>query len=305
MFHYHNHGDLPTEGNDYYWVFGSNLAGIHGKGAALVAKDLFNAEIGVGVGITGKCYAIPTKDNEIKTLPLDVIKGYVNSFKQFANSNPDKKFWITGVGTGLAGYTKDQIAPLFKGCGRNCSFPKDWQKYIEVKLYAGIGSRETPEDVLEIMKRIAEVLAQKGLTLRSGAAPGADQAFEVGCDKVKGKKEIWLPWEGFNEHPSHHVPTLKHLEYASKIHPVWDRLSQGVRKLHARNVGQVFGYNLNTPVEFVVCYTSDGAETASEVTSKTGGTGTAIKIASQNNIPVFNLGKKDVLDRINDFIKQY
>ena len=64
-------------------------------------------------------------------------------------------------------------------------------------FYTGIGSRDTPDEVLRWFKIYADVLAELGFTLRSGAAPGADAAFEEGCDRVDGKKEIYLPWKGF------------------------------------------------------------------------------------------------------------
>lgn len=63
--------------------------------------------------------------------------------------------------------------------------------------YAGIGSRETPKSILEFFEYLGELLAKKGFTLRSGAAKGADSAFEKGCDRVSGLKEIFLPWRGF------------------------------------------------------------------------------------------------------------
>lgn len=100
---------LPNE----IFVFGSNQAGAHGAGAALVARRKFGALDGVGRGITGRCYAIPTKDRRIRTLPLYEISEFVSDFLAHAAANPNQSFLVTQIGCGLAGYNPAQIAPLF------------------------------------------------------------------------------------------------------------------------------------------------------------------------------------------------
>lgn len=126
---YHRDGSRPK--GDTIFVFGSNESGIHGAGAALAAKRYYGAEIGVGVGISGSSYAIPTKDKKIKTLPLNDVKKYINRFVKFANNNPRINFFITRVGCGLAGYSDKDIAPLFRGIGDNCSVAYEWKEYLE------------------------------------------------------------------------------------------------------------------------------------------------------------------------------
>lgn len=128
----------------------------------------------------------------------------------------------------------------------------------ETKAYAGIGSRETPEDVLETMRKIAAFLARQGYTLRSGAAPGADSAFEEGAVASGGKTEIWVPWKGFNQHRSTLFPTPEAFALAEKHHPAWASCKQGARALHARNGHQVLGASLSDPVDFIVCWTKGG-----------------------------------------------
>jgi len=113
------------------FVFGSNLAGRHGKGAALTAKRLFGAEYGVGLGVTGDCYAIPTKDQSLKSLSLFSIEQFIFYFKEYAHAHPELEFIVTKVGCGLANYTNVQIAPLFLGSPKNCVFHEDWRKYLE------------------------------------------------------------------------------------------------------------------------------------------------------------------------------
>jgi|JI10StandDraft_1071094.scaffolds.fasta_scaffold573610_2 hypothetical protein len=171
------------------------------------------------------------------------------------------------------------------------------------QCYAGIGSRSTPPEVLAYMHKVAARLAQRGLVLRSGAAAGADSAFEAGCDAGQGGKEIWLPWRGFNGHSDTGLlPTEAHFTYAADLHPGWLRLSHGAKKLHARNVGQVLGQDIESPVAFVLCWTPDGCESEMERTMDTGGTGTAIALASRRAIPVFNLRSPGAKDRLADFM---
>jgi len=97
------------------FVFGSNEAGIHGAGAAKLAREKFGAVNGVGFGLQGQTYAIPTKDLEIRTLPLDNIEYYIYCFLVEAMEYPSTEFLLTKIGCGLAGYSENQIANLFKG----------------------------------------------------------------------------------------------------------------------------------------------------------------------------------------------
>ena len=97
------------------FVFGSNEAGIHGAGAAKLAEEKFGAIRGMGYGLQGKSFGIPTKDTFIRTLPLDKIEFYVYSFLTEAMEYPDTEFLVTKIGCGLAGYSEDEIANLFKG----------------------------------------------------------------------------------------------------------------------------------------------------------------------------------------------
>ena len=108
------------------FVFGSNLAGKHGAGAALHARKEHGAIYGQGKGLQGTSYAIPTKDANIETLPLSEIQKYVEEFKIFAMKHPELLFIVTRIGCGLAGYTDKQIAPMFKNSPSNCRLPEGW-----------------------------------------------------------------------------------------------------------------------------------------------------------------------------------
>jgi hypothetical protein len=113
------------------FVFGSNLAGRHGAGAAKFARDYLSAKSGVGKGFTGRCFALPTKGFKLEVLVLDVIERNIRFLKACAESNWNYQFYITKVGCGLAGYKDHEIAPLFKGSPDNCRFHLDWKQYLE------------------------------------------------------------------------------------------------------------------------------------------------------------------------------
>ena len=167
--------------------------------------------------------------------------------------------------------------------------------------YTGIGSRETPTEILNIMNLVAIKLQNLGYILRSGGAPGADLAFEEGISN----KDIYIPWRGFNGSKSSLINQLpKAFELASEHHPAWNRLTEPVRKLMARNAHQVLGHNLDIKSKFVICWTPDGAQSSSERTSRTGGTGLAISLASSLGIKVFNLQNQESYDRVIAFLNK-
>ncbi len=112
------------------FVFGSNLEGMHGGGAAYIAYEKFGAIWGQGVGLQGQSYGIPTMHGGV-----DVIKPYVDEFVNFAKSHPELKFLVTRIGCGIAGFTDEEIAPLFKDAIEieNIYLPKSFY-YVIVKL---------------------------------------------------------------------------------------------------------------------------------------------------------------------------
>lgn len=173
--------------------------------------------------------------------------------------------------------------------------------------YTGVGSRETPEDVLQIMYALGKYLGSAGFTLRSGHAKkkdgtgwSADTAFEAGADAVHGPKEIFLPWPMFNGSIDGTVfpATTKAFEMAAHYHPAWHNCKIGARKMHTRNIPQVLGINLDHPSLFFVCWTVGG--------KGGGGTGQGIRIARDFNVPILDYGayKVEHLRQVtNDFFK--
>ena len=112
--------------NKQVFVFGSNEAGRHGAGAARVAYEKHGARWGKGFGHYGDSFAIPTKDMSIMTLDLTVIRKYVEAFLQYASAHKDLTFKVTRIGCGLAGYTDQEIAPMFWEAPSNCLFDDMW-----------------------------------------------------------------------------------------------------------------------------------------------------------------------------------
>lgn len=108
------------------FVFGSNLGGRHAGGAALHAHKHHGAVWGQGVGHHGGSYALPTMDESFQPLPLDVIESHVRAFMDYAAIHTDLEFQVTKVGCGIAGFTEDQIAPMFRGAPFNCQLPDGW-----------------------------------------------------------------------------------------------------------------------------------------------------------------------------------
>ena len=175
-------------------------------------------------------------------------------------------------------------------------------------FYTGIGSRETPSDVCTTFSLLAYKFELDGWVLRSGAADGADSAFESGVESGDGSwaKEIYLPWSGFNGSKGI-VASSEQWEkaelLASQFHPLWAFLKPPVRKLHARNCFQVMGLDLNTPSKLVVCWTKDGAESQAHRTKNTGGTGMAIAIADHHGVPIVNFANAGAVDRLSEIIR--
>lgn len=145
------------------------------------------------------------------------------------------------------------------------------------KFYAGIGSKKTPADILNFMTSISKKLKDR-YTLRSGGVKGADKAFEIGADS----KEIFRP-----EHA-----TQEAINFVSSLHPNWNACSEYVRKLHGRNAQILLGKDLDSPVDFVLCWTPNA--------KLVGGTAMGIKIARLKNIPVFNFADQDQIDSFKD-----
>lgn len=167
--------------------------------------------------------------------------------------------------------------------------------------YTGVGSRDTPRPIAVLMCAFAIEMRERGFRLRSGGADGADLAFESGAGV---SKEIYLPFSKFNGSDSKldKIPE-RCFEIASNVHPAWGACNDFAAKAHSRNVMQVFGADIESPTEFVVCWTKDGAiDAASSVNS--GGTRTAIVLAEMADILVLNMARSDHLALVKAAISE-
>jgi hypothetical protein len=124
------HANNSRRRRDEVFVFESNLAGTHDMGEAKHAIK-YGAKYGRGVGVQGNTYAIPTKDHGLAPMPLNQIQPYIARFVRFTNEHPQVKFFITHVGGGSTRCKDSEIAPLFKGCSDECSFPEQWEMYLK------------------------------------------------------------------------------------------------------------------------------------------------------------------------------
>lgn len=139
---------LPSGARDMnvpVFVFGSNLAGRHGKGAALWAREHRGAVYGCGVGYRGNSYAIPTKDEHLRPLPLPEIAEHVEAFVWFASIRTDLAFQLTPVGCGLAGFRPEQIAPMFSAAPANVVLPEEFRALLGNADSAGNACEAAPD----------------------------------------------------------------------------------------------------------------------------------------------------------------
>jgi hypothetical protein len=112
------------------FVFGSNMAGRHGKGAALYARNFKGAVYGQAVGRQGDSYAIPTKDENLRRLSLARIHAHILDFITYANAHPHEVFELTPIGCGLAGYSYEEIAPMFRRAPPNVVVPDEFKRVL-------------------------------------------------------------------------------------------------------------------------------------------------------------------------------
>jgi O-acetyl-ADP-ribose deacetylase (regulator of RNase III) len=309
-------GDMFDSGADYL-VNTVNCVGAMGKGVALQFKKRhpemyqeYCKQCARGEVQPGQLYVyranqyniinFPTKRHWRNPSRIEDIEAGLKSLRKFLETKPMESIAIPPLGCGNGGLDWNYIGKRIYECLNDLEcrvlvYGKR-PKTLEINkmeqsnkvFYAGIGSRGTPPKILEEMKRIGKFFAKAGMILRSGAADGADTAFEEGCDEVGGLKEIYIPWDGFNHRYSKEngVYTPEFSEELERIaalyHPAWERCSQPVKELHMRNVCQVLGLDFDKPSAFVVCWHQGS-----------GGTLQACRIAEAHDIPVFNLADED------------
>lgn len=180
--------------SDTIFVFGSNLAGQHLGGAAAFAVKHYNAEFGVGEGPTGKSYALPTKDEHLNSLPLTDVQWHVEQLLAFGRTQREARFQVTRIGCGLAGFTDEQIAPMFKKTSDNVFLPGRWlslNRQLERARLFVEGSNDFSVERIE--KTLTESTAPWG---------GRIELVTTGSGAVNDVVRAWarrkdLPWTPF------------------------------------------------------------------------------------------------------------
>ena len=307
-------------------------------GGALVAYNIADVKQGEIVdnklSDSGKAWGITTvtaPGKKKSKTPQQITEGIAKLY-EYAKQNPEKEILVSDYSkSNLNGYTGQEMADMFKNAGvipSNIVFNKNFQKLISTTTpttqpstsvddtskpilnslpnkssvstmtYAGIGSRQTPQEVLDKMTEVAKYLDGLGYTLQTGFTfknketnldeEGADKAFSDGSkNKIlfgpygirKTVKGI-VSADKYNE-----AVTEKSSAIVKEIHPAPDRLTPGAIKLMARNTNQIFGKELNSTVDFVLFY----AEETSNPLRPKGGTGQAVEMARRKGIPTINM----------------
>jgi predicted NAD-dependent protein-ADP-ribosyltransferase YbiA (DUF1768 family)/O-acetyl-ADP-ribose deacetylase (regulator of RNase III) len=227
-----------------------------------------------------------------------------NAARDRQTAQPQQGQRAAGYGSGYqGGAAKPAVKPLGRIGGRwtveelvamvpTILAPRDGDAFGR-DAYAGIGSRETPDDVMADMTSMARVLEKRGVVMRSGGAPGADTAFQKGTSD-RDMRQVFIPKIGFNGNREGVLMDPRHeqtaLELVQRYHPAPERLSGFALQLMMRNGCQMFGEHFDDPSKVVVCYTPDGAAS--------GGTGQAIRMAEDAGIPVLNLRIPEIREAV-------
>jgi hypothetical protein len=168
------------------------------------------------------------------------------------------------------------------------------------KAYGGLCNPDAPDSVMSQMKTLAERLEAKGYTLRTNGAKGGEASMEAGSSDV----EAHIPWRNFNEHPSKLNRTTDEAKAVIRqFAPGFDGLKPAVQTIIASKAHVILGKDLKNPIQFLICWTQDGAETMAQRNAKTGYIGVGIALAASLKIPVFNLKNPDALERLKQFLE--
>lgn len=170
---------------------------------------------------------------------------------------------------------------------------------VHTRVYAGVGSRRAPPEVLQLIEAIAGARAREGWTLRTGGSPGCDQAFLRGALAARGAVELYLPWRGFARAAwrggaavavSPQPSPLAHA-LAAELHPRWEELPAREHALLARDCEEVLGADLSAPAAELLCWTADGSLDGAGLFEDR--TGQALRVARRAGVPVINLARPE------------
>ena len=201
---------------------------------------------------------------------------------------------------GQGGWNRGQNAQGGNGFGNRMHQPPV-ENPVLYQPYAVMGNKEIPPKAMEDLIRITHKLKELGFIHRTGIVEGVEEAI----DKAVYGGEVYLPWKGFGNRESKNTfnsPLAKGI--AKKFAPNlnWETLKPAIQAFMAKNVRVLTGQNCNSLAMFLLCWSEDGAESATEKTFATGNLGHAISVAAAHRIPIFNLGKPDAEKRLYQFL---
>lgn len=236
------HGDVLSEIAQGFWdefippepifVFGSNLAGRHGAGAALAALREYGAERGVGRGKTGHSYALPTKDESLRSLSESQVFCELESLFDDAHQHPESLYRLTKVGCGLAGLSEERIRDfVLSHCPDNVLIPGQWEAMRHPGLIRLIvaGSRDV-NDYLKLRDRLDKLLSRhSNIEIISGGARGADALGEqYAVERGLNLRRIPAYWDWFKK-PAGHIRNRRMAWYGTHLAAFWDGSSPGTK----------------------------------------------------------------------------
>lgn len=215
--------------------------------------------------------------------------------KNYGNNQQNRNYQQRSSGNYQHNNGQNRGAPKRREVHYDFIMPNPYRAFtIDVKFKA-------KEDIIKIFEEVAKKLEELGYTYRSG---GNDSELDQRVSAIMSKKEVYLPWKGFNDLDSeYNYPSEKARDIANKYHPIYNELGFAVQAIVARMSHRVLGPDCLTPVDFLLCWTDDGVETHKARTTKTGTVGQVISIANDHNIPVFNFCNFDAKQRFIDYLK--
>jgi len=304
-------GNLYTKAEVYdYLCFTSNSTLksnnnlVMGKGNALAMSNLYPklskelgkeianlSEYNIMVSKKYKAIAIQTKDDWMNDSTLEMVERSIEAIFKFAKENPKKKIGMPIPGISNGGLSIFEVIPLLLNKPDNIDI---WR--LPTMVVAGIGSRELPSNIEKRMNKLIKAIKPSildKLTIAHGDAKGSDLKW-----KSLAKNEIaFLPTNPVSREA---------IDIAGLHHPYFKTMKPFTKMLMGRNVYQVMGHGIDTPVDCVLCYTKDGAESRSAVkVGVTGGTGLAISVADAYDIPVFNVANISSCEEAIEFINNF
>lgn len=219
-----------------YFVYGSNLLGINGAGAAKIATSMHLARNGIGQGFNGHAYAIATKESPNRRLRIDQVHEHVQQFIYDAKNNPEKRFYLTKIGRGLEGFDEQEILPLFKDIPDNVLAPGLWLnqlgKLTHHRIIVAGGRNFNNYDLMrDKLDELLRNLRDKPIEIVSGGAQGADTLGErYAIERGLSLRRLPALWEELGKRAGQ-IRNVEMAHYGTHLVAFWDGVSTGTENM--------------------------------------------------------------------------